>query len=231
VARQTAAPSRRPREPPAWSIPSVALAGGTNLIDIKATDTANNTFIKTLTVVQDGTPPTVTISTPAVQSVLYDESDRGPSAGTASDNNVVSLVEWRFVPGSFSPASGTTAWSVASVPMSAGSNFLQDPRHGRRRQYGHGQHHHHPGQHASRGNDHHQRRRGYRHQLDADRAAGSSSDDTLVSIVQWSNNGGPFQLGDRDDGLDGVHPPGLRSNSIVVRVTDAAATRARTRST
>jgi hypothetical protein len=99
----------------AWSIGSVGLVEGVNVITVTATDTVGNTGSAVLTVIYDGTPPLVQITTvdgvpPPVYPTPYPTTTRPlPLAGTASDNlNLVSIT-WTN-----SRGGGGTFWDLSS---------------------------------------------------------------------------------------------------------------------
>jgi hypothetical protein len=111
-----------------WSVPSVALQGGTNVITMTAQDGAGNRGTATLTVtynVPDTTPPTVAIASPTSGDTYAATSATPnlPIGGTSSDNAAVTQVTWQNSLGGSGVASGTSAWN-ATVPMLLGTNVI-----------------------------------------------------------------------------------------------------------
>jgi len=106
----------------AWSA-SVTLAAGSNTLDVQSKDAANNaSTVATRSITLDTTLPTVAITSPAADG----SSVSSPSlalSGSAADNVGVTTVSWRLNGGSWSTATGSTAWS-ASVTLAAGLNTI-----------------------------------------------------------------------------------------------------------
>lgn len=75
-----------------------------------------------------GTPdrvaPTVTISSPAQTAVVV-TAESVTLRGTAKDNQGVSLVTWWSNTAGVGVAAGTTEWSVASLPLMKGTNYIK----------------------------------------------------------------------------------------------------------
>ena len=204
-----------------WNVPSIALSAGSNTVDVKATDTAGNTFTKTLTVVLDTSAPSAAITSPA-SNPAYVTSSPVAMAGTASDNFLVALVEWRVVPGAFAAASGTTSWTVGSVPLAAGSNTIeiratdgagntfvtstviildnQAPTVAITTNGG----------------------ANFTTNATPLALAGTASDNFLVSQVQWSDNGGSYSAATGTTSWTASVPLVAGANAIVVRATDGA---------
>jgi|GEM_PF-1415516 len=110
-----------------WSIASVQLSEGTNVITVTASDTAGNQKSDTLTVTYtapDQTAPAVTIQSPTSSSSYSTGSSTMSLGGTASDNIGVSQVTWSNSRGGSGAAQGTTSWSIASVQLSEGTNVI-----------------------------------------------------------------------------------------------------------
>src|SRR5206468_12856185 len=73
----------------------------------------------------DTTAPTVSISSPTTASTWTTSSSTITLGGTASDAvGVTSVTGSNAANGWSGPASGTTAWSVSSVPLHAGTNLI-----------------------------------------------------------------------------------------------------------
>jgi hypothetical protein len=115
----------------AWSIPSVALNVGDNLITVTATDEVGNTASASLTVNYDNIAPTVAIDPPAVSppGPPYVTSSRPLLlTGTAGDNLALSSVTWtNSLGGGGTAATVGTATAVtwsASVYFVTGDNVI-----------------------------------------------------------------------------------------------------------
>jgi large repetitive protein len=102
-----------------WTIPSVALQTGVNVISVTARDAAGNTATKTLTVTHssDATPPSVAISSPAGVGTHYLSSANLSLAGTAADNVGVTQVRWSTNRGASGTATGTSSWTANLVVL------------------------------------------------------------------------------------------------------------------
>jgi hypothetical protein len=110
-----------------WSVASIALQSGTNVITIRANDAAGNQGTDVLTVTYtpaDSIAPAVTISTPTTQPTLAASSSSMTIGGTASDNVGVTQVTWVNDRGGSGTASGTTSWSVSGITLQTGTNVL-----------------------------------------------------------------------------------------------------------
>jgi Putative Ig domain/Glucodextranase, domain B/Bacterial Ig domain len=113
-----------------WSVASIPLLTGTNTITVQARDAAGNlandvlTVTRTTTPTSDGIAPTITITGPTSASTYTTTSTSTPLSGTASDNVGVTQVTWVNDRGGNGVASGTTNWSVASVPLMTGTNTI-----------------------------------------------------------------------------------------------------------
>lgn len=111
-----------------WSVPSIVLQSGTNILTVTAKDAANNTSTDTLTVTYtppDTTAPSVTITSPTTASTYATSSATLTTlSGTAADNVGVSSVTWSNNVGGSGTAAGTTTWSVSSITLQTGTNVL-----------------------------------------------------------------------------------------------------------
>ena len=72
----------------------------------------------------DLTVPTIAITTPTANPTLTVSATPLTLGGTAGDNVGVTQVSWTNDRGGSGNATGTTAWSVASIPLQAGANVL-----------------------------------------------------------------------------------------------------------
>jgi hypothetical protein len=111
-------------------VPSVALQTGTNVITLTARDASGNAATDVLTVTYgstttaDTTPPTISITGPSSASTYATTKNVVALGGTASDNRGVSAVTWANNRGGSGTASGTTSWSMASIPLQTGTNII-----------------------------------------------------------------------------------------------------------
>lgn len=71
----------------------------------------------------DTTPPTITVNTPS-GNITVTSTPYTLSAGTATDNTGVAAVEWSTDKGYSGTATGTSTWTVASIPLSSGANVV-----------------------------------------------------------------------------------------------------------
>ena len=111
----------------AWSVASVALVVGTNVITVTARDAAGNASTDTLTVTRtavDATPPVVTITAPTSATTLSTALASVALSGTSSDAVGVTQVTWSNSAGGSGTATGTTSWSAGSVALTMGSNVF-----------------------------------------------------------------------------------------------------------
>ena len=110
-----------------WSVPSVSLQSGTNVITVAAQDAAGNRGTDVLTVSYtppDTTAPTVSIASPTTSSTFTASSGSLTIGGTAADAVGVTQVGWVNDRGGAGTASGTTTWSVPSVALQTGTNVI-----------------------------------------------------------------------------------------------------------
>ncbi len=109
-----------------WSVGSVTLQSGSNVITVTARDASGNTSTDTLTVTYtpDTTQPNVTITSPTSNATLTVTATPLAIGGTASDNIGVTQVTWSNNRGGSGTASGTTNWSVAGITLQSGSNTI-----------------------------------------------------------------------------------------------------------
>jgi hypothetical protein len=108
-----------------WSTPAISLSLGANVLTVLAVDNAGNTQTDTITVYRDGAIPSVAISSPTSDPTLSTPSASIALGGTASDDVQVALVTWSRAPGGLTgSATGTGTWSIASIPLVAGTNTI-----------------------------------------------------------------------------------------------------------
>jgi hypothetical protein len=112
-----------------WSVSSVGLQTGTNVVTISARDTTGNIGTKVLTVTYtpsaDSTPPTVTITSPT-SAATYDASSATVSlSGSSADAVGVTQVTWsNSLTGGSGTATGTTNWAANNIPLQVGLNTI-----------------------------------------------------------------------------------------------------------
>jgi hypothetical protein len=112
-----------------WTAAGITLQGGTNIVTVTARDAAGNTKTDVLTVTyqvatSDTTPPTISIAGPTTGSTWSTKTAVVTLGGTASDNRGVTAVTWTNNRGGSGFSSGTTSWSVPSVPLQGGTNVI-----------------------------------------------------------------------------------------------------------
>jgi len=114
-----------------WSVPSIALLSGANVVTVTAYDAAGNKGTATLTVnytAPDISAPTITILGPTTASSYTSARSVETLGGTSSDNLGVTAVTWAVTwPDNSTTSgfsSGTTNWSVPSVSLEVGSNVI-----------------------------------------------------------------------------------------------------------
>ena len=109
-----------------WSVPSVQLQGGSNVITMTAQDAAGNKGTAVLTVnytVPDSTMPVVTITGPTSADTYATNASSFSIGGTASDDVGVTQVTWQNSLGGSGTATGTTTWSAA-MTLQLGTNVI-----------------------------------------------------------------------------------------------------------
>jgi parallel beta-helix repeat protein len=108
-----------------WSITSISLNTGNNLIYVNASDAVGNKATDSITVVRDDTGPTVTITSPTNDPAFSTNVAIISLGGTAADNSGVSIVNWsNIATGASGTATGTTSWTVAVITLNIGINKI-----------------------------------------------------------------------------------------------------------
>lgn len=112
-----------------WTAAGIPLQSGSNIVTITARDAAGNKGTDVLTVTYsvvtaDTTPPTITIAGPTSSPTYATTKNVVTLGGTASDNRGVTAVTWSNNRGGSGFSSGTTTWSVPSVPLQIGTNVI-----------------------------------------------------------------------------------------------------------
>ncbi len=110
-----------------WSVSSVSLMPGANVITVTAHDATGNQASDSITVtynVPDTTDPSGSITFPTNGSVHYTNETSVEITGTAADNKGVAQVNWsNTATGASGDCVGTTSWS-ASIDLQAGENVI-----------------------------------------------------------------------------------------------------------
>lgn len=107
-----------------WSVGSISLQTGSNVITIRARDAAGNSSTDVLTVTRDTTAPSITINSPTSNSTYSTSASSITLGGSASDSVGLAQVTWTNSRGGSGTASGTTSWSTGSIALQAGSNVI-----------------------------------------------------------------------------------------------------------
>jgi hypothetical protein len=107
----------------------IPLQSGANIVTVTARDAAGNKKTDVLTVTytvatSDTTPPTISIAGPTTSPSYTTTKNVITLGGTASDNKGVTAVTWSNNRGGNGFSSGTTSWSVPSVPLQGGTNVI-----------------------------------------------------------------------------------------------------------
>jgi hypothetical protein len=112
-----------------WTAAGIALQSGTNIVTVTARDAAGNKKTDVLTVTYtvataDTVAPTISIAGPTSASTYSTKTGVLTLGGTASDNRGVTAVMWSNNRGGNGFSSGTTSWSVPSIPLQSGTNVI-----------------------------------------------------------------------------------------------------------
>lgn len=108
-----------------WSIQSIPLMVGDNLITITASDAVGLTSTDTLLISYQLGGVTVAIQSPTSSSNLNTNETKVVVAGTASSaSGSISSVEWSSTQGTSGPATGTTSWTTPEIDVAVGSNTI-----------------------------------------------------------------------------------------------------------
>jgi hypothetical protein len=109
----------------AWSVASIALKAGTNVITVTARDAGGNVGTDVLTVTKsDSEAPVVSITAPTAAATYTTPLESLPLSGTATDAVGVTQVTWVSDRGVGGTAAGTSTWSIAGVALKAGANVI-----------------------------------------------------------------------------------------------------------
>jgi hypothetical protein len=110
-----------------WSVGSVSLVTGSNVITINATDAAGNVGTTQITVYLDTTAPTLTAPNPPNNfgSSFATNSGSASLSGAASDNLSLASVTWSNNRGGSGTATfGGGSWNATITGLSPGSNVI-----------------------------------------------------------------------------------------------------------
>jgi hypothetical protein len=112
-----------------WTVNGVILKSGTNVLTVIAEDEAGNIGLDRLVVnftppPTDTTAPTVSITSPTPGPTFDTDNSSLTMAGTSTDNLGVTEVIWTNDRGGSGTASGTSNWTVTSIPLQPGINLL-----------------------------------------------------------------------------------------------------------
>lgn len=110
-----------------WSIGSIALLSGTNVITVKARDAAGNIGTDVLSVthtVPDTTVPSISIAAPTSASSYTTTNAAIAVSGSSADNVGITQVTWANDRGGSGTASGATSWSIGSIALQGGTNVI-----------------------------------------------------------------------------------------------------------
>ena len=110
-----------------WSVSSISLQEGDNVITVTARDAEGNTGNDSITVTYtppDTQDPTITITSPTSSSSYNTSNSTVSLGGSSSDNVGVTQVSWANNRGGSGTASGTTTWSVSSISLQEGDNVI-----------------------------------------------------------------------------------------------------------
>ena len=112
-----------------WTIDSVALFAGVNVVTVTANDAYGQSGTTQLEVsfqeiVLDVEPPVVTISSPTAGAAFESEADVLELGGTAYDNVGVVTVSWSTDAGPSGPCEGTREWTTSLIDLQPGVTVI-----------------------------------------------------------------------------------------------------------
>jgi uncharacterized repeat protein (TIGR02543 family) len=110
-----------------WTVNSVPLQLGDNVINVTAIDGAGNITTAMVTVTYyppDMVSPAVAIGFPSTDSIFNVLGNKISLGGTASDDSAISQVTWTNNRGGNGTATGKTNWVVPSITLAPGLNVL-----------------------------------------------------------------------------------------------------------
>jgi len=104
-----------------WSA-NVTLVAGGNTVYVRAVDGNNNWAYANRQLYLDNQAPTVAIATPASGTAFT--VNTVTVTGTATDNMLIAKIEVQLGTGAWVTATGTTAWTLANLTLTQGSNTI-----------------------------------------------------------------------------------------------------------
>lgn len=116
-----------------WSIAAVPLSPGTNVITVRAVDSAGSSASAAVTVTRKDAPagipdppassgpPSLTITSPSL-SIVSTSAAAVTLSGTSSVS--VTCVKWENSTGTSGEAQGTAAWTASGIPLLVGVNVI-----------------------------------------------------------------------------------------------------------
>lgn len=113
-----------------WTIESVPLENGSNVLTISAIDVQGNRAVATIQVAytaptsgNDTVAPSLQFTSPAATTLMV-STPTISIAGTAADNVAVTEVNWLSSSGRSGTAIGTSNWRIPDLPLSVGVNVI-----------------------------------------------------------------------------------------------------------
>ena len=113
-----------------WSVGTVGLQTGSNVLTVTARDAAGNVSSKSLTVSYaaappaDTTAPVITVTAPVNAATFSTTSSTLNLGGTATDAVGVTQVQWTNSLGGSGTASGTANWTASGIALTVGLNTI-----------------------------------------------------------------------------------------------------------
>jgi hypothetical protein len=110
-----------------WSIASITLTVGANVITVSAHDAAGNIGQDTITVTYsetDTADPTIEITSPTDGATWTTYNAHISLSGVAADDLGVASVTWANLAGGSGTATGTTTWNIPTVSLAVGLNTI-----------------------------------------------------------------------------------------------------------
>jgi hypothetical protein len=112
-----------------WTIPNVRLVPGTNIVTVLVSDATRKTVGRSLqvqvatTTTDPSAPPRLTLTNPATYNFLW-PAETLTLRGTAVSTIGISRVSWRVSNGTSGTATGTNAWVMNGIRLTAGFNTI-----------------------------------------------------------------------------------------------------------
>ena len=112
-----------------WSIGSVALQMGDNIITVSVSDYIGNITSDTITVTRTSPPPTIVIDTPVTGAAYETGASTMGLAGTAASTAGLTNITWSNDRGGSGTATGTDNWSAGGIALQPGNNVITVTAH------------------------------------------------------------------------------------------------------